>query len=140
MENCTEILKKNIGVSWEEYDMSACVHGNGRKRQTKTTSSRKKCILVIKQGSEHTEILILCVKNGSTYVNKFFHKRLYFDYKHFKLYELTLPSLPPSPPPLTPFPSQRKIRMMCCLVTDFVFTWRFLLVSVKIHFVCTFII
>lgn len=66
MEKCTEILQKNIGVSWKECDMSACVHGNGEKDKHKPASNRKKCVLVTKQGSENREILILCRKNGST--------------------------------------------------------------------------
>lgn len=41
MEKYTEILQKNIGVSWKECDMSACVHGNGEKDKQRPAAIAK---------------------------------------------------------------------------------------------------
>lgn len=94
----------------------------GEKGKRKLTTSRKKCVLVTKQESEHREILILCVKKRlNIYQCFFFTKNHIFTVNISYYINLLSSSLPPSLPSPNTFPSYRKIRMTHCLVTYFVF-------------------
>lgn len=60
MEKCTEIQKKNTEASWKQCDMSPLLVSMEMQKKTNISQQgRGKNLLVIKQGSENKEILIL---------------------------------------------------------------------------------
>lgn len=88
MEQCTGILKENMGFSGKEGDMSACVL-EMQKKTNKPASNGGQCLLAIKQGLEDTNILILHYLGKWLNVYQVFYKELYYPSKHFTIHEST---------------------------------------------------
>lgn len=134
VEKWVEILKKNTGLSWKEYDMSVCVCGNREKGKHKLASNRKKWVLVIKQGAENREIFILCLSSGPTSI--YFFTKCYSVTVNISNYMKLLSPQPSSlPSTSSSLLFLEKSKDDSYLVTYFVFTWRFFLVYVKIYFI-----